>query len=185
MCLDCGNKAKYTRTGQRSLCIFCFYKAFVCQYAFYLNLVCILSLEFDLLVDFPKTNSVCQTQFLAIYVYFLMGYGLLWNSFYAEKALMWNFLVSQKKPHIPDNYSEIEKKLKEAKWEKERLLEDMQREEALLDQSKLNYQVKKEEFVKFIAKTSPYAAAQVILYKPYSYNKILLDFYSYYICIYA
>lgn len=62
------------------------------------------------------------------------------------------------KSHLLCNYSEIENKLKQSRWEKERLLEDMRREEVLLNQSKYNYEVKKQEFVKFLADTSSYAA---------------------------
>lgn len=64
--------------------------------------------------------------------------------------------------HLLGNYLEIENKLKQSRWEKERLLEDMRREEVLLNQSKYNYEVKKQEFVKFLADASSYTA-QVIL----------------------
>lgn len=71
------------------------------------------------------------------------------------------FPIVSGKSHLPDNYAEIEKILKAAKWEKDRLLEDVRREEALLNQSKLNYEVKKQEYLKFLAESSSYAA-QVI-----------------------
>lgn len=63
--------------------------------------------------------------------------------------------------NLPDNYIETEKQLKEMKWQKEKMLDDMKREQALLDSAKYNFERKKEEFVKFLAQSSAYAT-QVI-----------------------
>lgn len=58
---------------------------------------------------------------------------------------------------LPDHYMESERQMKEMKWKKEKMLEDMRRERALLDSLKLNFEKKKAEFVQFLAE----AAARV------------------------
>ncbi|KAK9291388.1 hypothetical protein L1049_019335 [Liquidambar formosana] len=58
--------------------------------------------------------------------------------------------------NLPVNYFETENKIRETKWKKERLLEDIQREQALLDHTKFNFGIKKQEFVKFLAESSSY-----------------------------
>ncbi|XP_057767567.1 protein DEFECTIVE IN MERISTEM SILENCING 3-like [Salvia miltiorrhiza] len=54
------------------------------------------------------------------------------------------------------NYFELENRLKETKWKKDRALEDMQREQELLDHAKFKYETKKKEFVRFLAESSSY-----------------------------
>lgn len=61
----------------------------------------------------------------------------------------------------PAHYYETEKEMECLKWKREKLLEDIQRERQLLDHAKLHFEKKKQEFVKFLAHTSNYAAAQV------------------------
>ncbi|CAK9151608.1 unnamed protein product [Ilex paraguariensis] len=56
--------------------------------------------------------------------------------------------------NLPENYFETENRIKEMQWKKERILEDMQREQGLLDLIKFNYDIKKQEFVKLLAKSS-------------------------------
>lgn len=56
----------------------------------------------------------------------------------------------------PENYFEAEGVLKETRWRKERLLEDMRREQTLLDQAKFDYEIKKQQLVKFLAESSLY-----------------------------
>ena len=51
--------------------------------------------------------------------------------------------------------------MKEIRWEKEKLEEDMKRELALLNNAKFNFERKKQDFVKFLAQSSSYAT-QVI-----------------------
>ena len=58
---------------------------------------------------------------------------------------------------LPENYIEAEKQVKETKWRKEKVLEDMKRQEALLHAAKFNFDKKKQEFLKFLAETSSYA----------------------------
>ena len=58
---------------------------------------------------------------------------------------------------LPDHYMESERQMKEMKWKKEKMLEDMRREQVLLDTLKLNFEKKKAEFVQFLAE----AAARV------------------------
>ncbi|CAI0541725.1 unnamed protein product [Linum tenue] len=60
----------------------------------------------------------------------------------------------------PSKYSETEKQLMEMRWKKEKMEEDMKREQALLDAARHQFQRKKEEFVKFLAESSSYAAQQ-------------------------
>ncbi|CAL5323349.1 unnamed protein product [Camellia sinensis] len=57
----------------------------------------------------------------------------------------------------PANYFETEKRIKEMQWKKERVLEDMQREQALLDNMRINFEMKKQEFVKYLAESAVYA----------------------------
>ncbi|XP_076957795.1 protein DEFECTIVE IN MERISTEM SILENCING 3-like, partial [Bidens hawaiensis] len=56
----------------------------------------------------------------------------------------------------PDNLVDIEKKLKELKWTKETSVEEVHREEAMLTHFKYTFEVKKQEFVRFMAQSSPY-----------------------------
>lgn len=51
----------------------------------------------------------------------------------------------------PSNYYDIEKRMQSMKWRQQKYLEDMQREQALLDQAMSTFSIKKEEFVKFLA----------------------------------
>uniref|UniRef100_A0A0A0L6R1 Protein DEFECTIVE IN MERISTEM SILENCING 3 n=2 Tax=Cucumis sativus TaxID=3659 RepID=A0A0A0L6R1_CUCSA len=55
---------------------------------------------------------------------------------------------------LPDHYMESERQMKEMKWKKEKLLEDMRREQALLDSLKLNFEKKKAEIVQFLAEAA-------------------------------
>ncbi|XP_059629032.1 protein DEFECTIVE IN MERISTEM SILENCING 3-like isoform X2 [Cornus florida] len=57
----------------------------------------------------------------------------------------------------PVDYFDTKNQIKEMKWELERLLEDIQRQQALLDHAKFNFRIKKQEFVKFLAESSRYA----------------------------
>ncbi|THG06555.1 hypothetical protein TEA_014049 [Camellia sinensis var. sinensis] len=57
----------------------------------------------------------------------------------------------------PANYFETEKRIKEMQWKKERVLEDTQREQALLDNMRINFEMKKQEFVKYLAESAVYA----------------------------
>ena len=63
---------------------------------------------------------------------------------------------------LPDNYIETEKQLKEIKWKREKMLEDIKREQALLDAAKQSFERKKEEFVNFLAQSSAYASQVII-----------------------
>ncbi|KAG8390419.1 hypothetical protein BUALT_Bualt01G0081400 [Buddleja alternifolia] len=59
--------------------------------------------------------------------------------------------------NLPEKYFEIENRVKETKWKKDRVFEDMQREQALLDRARFNYETKKQEFVQFFAQCSSQA----------------------------
>lgn len=58
---------------------------------------------------------------------------------------------------LPDSYLESERQINELKWRKERMLEDMKREQALWDNAKFNFERKKKDFLKFLADSSSYA----------------------------
>lgn len=64
------------------------------------------------------------------------------------------------------NNPELENRLKEMKWKKDRALEDMQREQDLLDQAKFKYEIKKRELVRFIAESSSYMTQVILNYVP-------------------
>ncbi|GMJ00529.1 INVOLVED IN DE NOVO 1, DEFECTIVE IN MERISTEM SILENCING 3 [Hibiscus trionum] len=55
------------------------------------------------------------------------------------------------------SYNETEKQMKETRWQKEKLEEDIKRELALLNNAKFNFERKKQDFVKFLALSSSYA----------------------------
>ncbi|KAF5442729.1 hypothetical protein F2P56_035355 [Juglans regia] len=58
---------------------------------------------------------------------------------------------------VPENYNEADRLVKEMKWKKDKMLEDMKREQAILDLEKSNFEKKKQEFLKFLAESSSYA----------------------------
>ncbi|KAL1833121.1 hypothetical protein ACET3Z_002772 [Daucus carota] len=58
------------------------------------------------------------------------------------------------KSSVPGNYYEIENNLHRKKWDLERLLEVMQREQSKLDQAKFDFEIKKQDFVRFLARSS-------------------------------
>ncbi|KAK1369997.1 hypothetical protein POM88_036089 [Heracleum sosnowskyi] len=64
------------------------------------------------------------------------------------------------KSSLPGNYYEIENSLQSKRWNLERLLEDMRKEQSMLDQAKFNFEIKKQEFVRFLAQSSHYAPPQ-------------------------
>lgn len=55
---------------------------------------------------------------------------------------------------LPANYLETEKLIKEMKWKGEKIQEDMQREQALLNHAMFSFEVKKKEFIKYLAESS-------------------------------
>ncbi|KAK9704705.1 hypothetical protein RND81_07G006000 [Saponaria officinalis] len=55
---------------------------------------------------------------------------------------------------LPVKYYELENQLKQKKWEKERLDEDIHREQALCNQEKYKFQLQKQDFLKFLADSS-------------------------------
>ncbi|PSS32328.1 Protein DEFECTIVE IN MERISTEM SILENCING like [Actinidia chinensis var. chinensis] len=67
------------------------------------------------------------------------------------------FPKSQGTSNLPANYVDTEKQIKELKWEKERMMEDMQREQALLNNAKQHFEIKKQEVLKFMALSASYA----------------------------
>ncbi|XP_059435420.1 protein DEFECTIVE IN MERISTEM SILENCING 3-like isoform X2 [Corylus avellana] len=65
-----------------------------------------------------------------------------------------------------ENYIEAESQVKEMKWKKEKMLEDMKREEALLHAAKFDFDKKKQEFLKSLAQSSSYATQNCSAPKP-------------------
>lgn len=51
-----------------------------------------------------------------------------------------------------------ERQIQELKWKKEKTMEDIKREQALLGNVKLKFEKKKEEFLKFLTASSSYAS---------------------------
>ncbi|KAJ8534692.1 hypothetical protein K7X08_016420 [Anisodus acutangulus] len=74
-----------------------------------------------------------------------------------KRELDVKFPKSSGRSNLPQNYFEIERQMKEMKWKKERTVEDMQREQALLDHARFNFDIKKQEYLKFLAQSSSYA----------------------------
>ncbi|KAI3975602.1 hypothetical protein MKX01_017515 [Papaver californicum] len=58
------------------------------------------------------------------------------------------------------NYMDTEEKLKLKRWEKERILEDVQREQQLLIHVKQSFESKRQEFVKYLAESSSHITQQ-------------------------
>ncbi|GMI95284.1 INVOLVED IN DE NOVO 1, DEFECTIVE IN MERISTEM SILENCING 3 [Hibiscus trionum] len=67
------------------------------------------------------------------------------------------FLKTSATLEMSQKYIETEKKIKEMRFEKEKLEEDMKREHALLNNSRSDFERKKQDFVKFLALSSSYA----------------------------
>ncbi|KAI6706534.1 hypothetical protein NL676_009496 [Syzygium grande] len=57
---------------------------------------------------------------------------------------------------LPANYREMENQMEDLKWRREKLLEDLRRERQTMDQAKLSFERKKQEFVVFLAQSSSY-----------------------------
>lgn len=68
--------------------------------------------------------------------------------------------------NLPLNYVEMENRIKEMTLEKERTTQDVLREQALLDYTKQCFEIKKQEYLKFLAESSSYAT-QVIPFSIY------------------
>lgn len=64
---------------------------------------------------------------------------------------------------VPENYNEADRLVKEMKWKKDKMLEDMKREQAILEKEKSNFEKKKQEFLKFLAESSSYATQVIAL----------------------
>lgn len=103
--------------------------------------------EFSLLITHPFCNELLRVAL---------------KSFVCRKDVSLKFAKNLGRSTLPKEYFETESAMKEEKWKKERLLEDIRREQIVLDQAKFNYEIKKQEFVKFLAESSSYAT-QVML----------------------
>lgn len=68
------------------------------------------------------------------------------------------FSVLSEGSSLPSDYIETEKEMKKLKWKREKLMEEMQREQLILDHAKSNLESKKQEFVRFLEQTQSYAS---------------------------
>ncbi|CAN4089562.1 unnamed protein product [Withania somnifera] len=73
-----------------------------------------------------------------------------------EREVEIKFPRSSRRLNLPENYFDTENRMKELKWKRARFVEDLQREQTLLDHAKFNFEIKKQEFVKFLAQSSSY-----------------------------
>ncbi|KAK9103905.1 hypothetical protein Sjap_021159 [Stephania japonica] len=64
------------------------------------------------------------------------------------------FPVSSGPPVLSIEYVETAGRIKTMAWDRERVTDDMQREQTLLDHSKRSFELKKQEYVKFLAESS-------------------------------
>ena len=62
---------------------------------------------------------------------------------------------------LSESFMASERQIQELKWKKEKMLEDIKREQAVLDNAKLKFDKKKQEFIKFLVDSSSYVS-QVI-----------------------
>ncbi|KAL1565510.1 protein DEFECTIVE IN MERISTEM SILENCING 3-like [Salvia divinorum] len=69
-----------------------------------------------------------------------------------EKAIDLKFPTDSEMFNPPEGYLEAEKGVKETKWKRERTSEDMKREQDLLTRARFNYEKKKQELLRFLAK---------------------------------
>ncbi|XP_058100472.1 protein DEFECTIVE IN MERISTEM SILENCING 3-like isoform X2 [Magnolia sinica] len=66
------------------------------------------------------------------------------------------FPITLGNSNLPGDIGETAERIKLMKWEKERIDEDIKREETLLNHAKNSFDLKRQEFVKFLGETSPY-----------------------------
>ena len=90
-------------------------------------------------------------------IFFFAAASLLLNLSDIREQVDVKFPKSQGTSNLPENYVDTEKKIKELKWEKERMMEDMQREQALLSNAKQHFEIKKQEVLKVMALSASYA----------------------------
>nr|KAJ0189565.1 hypothetical protein LSAT_V11C800390730 [Lactuca sativa] len=83
-----------------------------------------------------------------------------------EEEVKVRFAISSGVSYLPEEYIEVEKEMKEFKWKRERMMEDIQREEAMLAHVKFNFEFKKQEFLGFMAQSSPYTMQVTIVFYP-------------------
>ncbi|KAF5188358.1 Defective in meristem silencing [Thalictrum thalictroides] len=76
------------------------------------------------------------------------------------------FPISTEELDLPIDYLEAERKIKIMKWEKERIDEDIKREQALLEHANENFASKKQEYFKFSSVYSNQLQAQSGGYRP-------------------
>ncbi|CAN4089557.1 unnamed protein product [Withania somnifera] len=76
-----------------------------------------------------------------------------------EREVEIKFPKSSARSSLPENYFDTESRMKELEWKRKRYVEDLRTEEVLLEHAKLIFEIKKEEFSKFLARSSSYVTA--------------------------
>ena len=64
---------------------------------------------------------------------------------------------------LDNHHGEISRQLKEVKWKKEKILEELKREQTLLDMTRLNFNKKKGDYLKYLAQSSSNATQVIYL----------------------
>ncbi|KAK4718493.1 hypothetical protein R3W88_016831 [Solanum pinnatisectum] len=119
-------------------------------------------------VIYAYSARMLQTVFINVFIVLHFNYGIgpkvIVTYFSANYLLLRSlreinvkFPKSSGRSNLPQNYFEIERQIKEMRWKKERTIEDMQREQALLERARFNFDIKKQEYLKFLAQSSTYA----------------------------
>lgn len=75
--------------------------------------------------------------------------------------------------NLPLEYFETEKELTEVNWKREKVEEDIQREQSLLNHINYTFRIKKQAFIKYLADSSPYGI-QVISYFLFTFQGIFI-----------
>lgn len=64
-------------------------------------------------------------------------------------------IVSPERLKVPVSYLEMENTIKQTKWKKDQTMEDLKREQALLDHAMFDFETKKLEFIRYLSESSP------------------------------
>lgn len=96
--------------------------------------------------------------FCSVKIWILSSVNLKFCLLDHREDVQLRFPKASMKSSLPENYIESERQIKELKWKKEKMVEDIRREQSLLDNTKLNFDRKKAEFLKFLTESSSYAA---------------------------
>ncbi|KAJ7965340.1 protein DEFECTIVE IN MERISTEM SILENCING 3 [Quillaja saponaria] len=68
------------------------------------------------------------------------------------------FPKASERSRQPEHYIETEMQIKEMRWKKDKIVDDLKREQGLLNGAKFDFDRKKNEFLKFLTESSSYAS---------------------------